>query len=58
MEVAEPGSEPRLPSKSVDFQQQHIPFSPQGKNFAEARCQWLTLVILATWEAKIRRIMV
>jgi hypothetical protein len=27
-------------------------------NLKEARCWWLMLVILATWEAEIRRIMV
>jgi hypothetical protein len=28
------------------------------KNINKARCQWLTLIILATWETEIRRIIV
>jgi hypothetical protein len=54
--------EHHLEAQSPDFKSQ----SHQNENInkflinlkKQARCQWLTLVILATWEAKIGRIKV
>jgi hypothetical protein len=32
--------------------------SPSPKRYCEARYQWFMIVIVATWEAEIRRIIV
>jgi hypothetical protein len=46
-----------ISDKGLDFQNiQKTPKTQQPYNNPPARHQWLTLVILATWEAEVRRI--